>query len=143
LMIPDPQKRNRRKAGVPFLRVRKGFGECSSPSRPKDATLPAGRTTPERCIIEKLILTAIREASAYVREDKKQFIRIVRDAASAGQEQTAREQKKRIGELDELIKKAIRGERHREREQNRLRMRRVREAQRAAKVAEKVSLPAG
>ncbi len=26
-MIPDPQKRNRRKAGVPFLRVRKGFGE--------------------------------------------------------------------------------------------------------------------
>ena len=67
----------------------------------------------------------------------------MRDAASAGQEQTAREQKKRIGELDELIKKAIRGERHREREQNRLRMRRVREAQRAAKVAEKVSLPAG
>ena len=50
--------------------------------------------------------------SAYVREDEKEFIRIVRDAASAGQEQTAREKKKRlrqvekrIGELDELIKK--------------------------------------
>ena len=66
--------------------------------------------------IEKLILTAIREVSAYVREDEKQFIRIVRDAASAGQEQTAREQKKRlhkvekrIAELDELIKKLYEG----------------------------------
>ena len=62
--------------------------------------------------VEKLILTAIREVSTYVQEDEKQFIRIVRDAASAGQEQTAREQKKRlhkaekrIAELDELIKK--------------------------------------
>ena len=62
--------------------------------------------------VEKLILTAIREVSTYVREDEKEFIRIVRDAASAGQEQTAREKKKRlrqvekrIGELDELIKK--------------------------------------
>ena len=66
--------------------------------------------------IEKLILTAIREVSAYVREDEKEFIRIVRDAASAGQEQTAREQKKRlrqvekrIGELDELIRKLYEG----------------------------------
>ena len=66
--------------------------------------------------VEKLILTAIREVSAYVREDEKQFIRIVRDAASAGQEQTAREQKKRlhkaekrIAELDELIKKLYEG----------------------------------
>ena len=42
LTIPDPQKRNRREAGVPFLRVRKGFGECSSPSRPKDATPQPG-----------------------------------------------------------------------------------------------------
>ena len=33
--------------------------------------------------------------------------------------------------------------RNREREQNKLRMRRVREAQRAAKVAEKVSFPVG
>ena len=33
--------------------------------------------------------------------------------------------------------------RNREREQNKLRMRRAREAQRAAKVAEKVSLPVG
>ena len=32
---------------------------------------------------------------------------------------------------------------NREREQNKLRMRRVREAQRAAKEAEKISLPAG
>jgi len=67
-------------------------------------------------MVEKLILTAIREVSAYVREDEKEFIRIVRDAASAGQEQTAREQKKRlrqvekrIGELDELIKKLYEG----------------------------------
>lgn len=66
--------------------------------------------------IEKLILTAIREVSAYVREDEKQFIRIVRNAASAGQEQTAREQKKRlrqvekrIAELDELIRKLYEG----------------------------------
>ena len=66
--------------------------------------------------IEKLILTAIREVSAYVREDEKEFIRIVRDAASAGQEQTAREQKKRrrqvekrIAELDELIRKLYEG----------------------------------
>lgn len=66
--------------------------------------------------IEKLILTAIREVSTYVREDEKQFIRIVRDAASAGQEQTAREQKKRlrqvekrIAELDELIRKLYEG----------------------------------
>ena len=66
--------------------------------------------------VEKLILTAIREVSTYVREDEKEFIRIVRDAASAGQEQTAREQKKRlrqvekrIGELDELIKKLYEG----------------------------------
>ena len=54
--------------------------------------------------------------SAYVREDEKEFIRIVRDAASAGQEQTAREQKKRlrqvekrIAELDELIRKLYEG----------------------------------
>ena len=67
-------------------------------------------------MVEKLILTAIREVSAYVREDEKEFIRIVRDAASAGQEQTAREQKKRlrqvekrIGELDELIRKLYEG----------------------------------
>lgn len=66
--------------------------------------------------IEKLILTAIREVSAYVREDEKEFIRIVRDAASAGQERTAREQKKRlrqvekrIAELDELIRKLYEG----------------------------------
>ena len=66
--------------------------------------------------VEKLILTAIREVSAYVREDEKEFIRIVRDAASAGQEQTAREKKKRlrqvekrIGELDELIRKLYEG----------------------------------
>nr|WP_305142580.1 DUF4368 domain-containing protein [uncultured Acetatifactor sp.] len=66
--------------------------------------------------IEKLVLTAIREVSAYVREDEKEFIRIVRDAASAGQEHTAREQKKRlrqvekrIGELDGLIKKLYEG----------------------------------
>ena len=66
--------------------------------------------------VEKLILTAIREVSTYVREDEKEFIRIVRDAASAGQEQTAREKKKRlrqvekrIGELDELIRKLYEG----------------------------------
>ena len=49
--------------------------------------------------VEKLVLTAIREVSAYVREDEKEFIRIVRDAASAGQEQTAREQKKRLRQV--------------------------------------------
>ena len=66
--------------------------------------------------VEKLILTAIREVSTYVREDEKEVIRIVRDAASAGQEQTAREKKKRlrqvekrIGELDELIRKLYEG----------------------------------
>ena len=66
--------------------------------------------------VEKLILTAIREVSAYVWEDEKEFIRIVQDAASAGQEQTAKEQKKRlrqvekrIAELDELIKKLYEG----------------------------------
>lgn len=69
-----------------------------------------------KLLSEKLILTAIREVSAYVREDEKEFIRIVCDAASAGQEQTAREQKKRlrqvekrIGELDELIRKLYEG----------------------------------
>lgn len=68
------------------------------------------------CAVLQLILTAIREVSTYVREDEKEFIRIVRDAASAGQEQTAREQKKRlrqvekrIGELDELIRKLYEG----------------------------------
>ena len=67
-------------------------------------------------IVEKLILTAIREVSAYVREDEKEFIRIVQDAASAGQEQTVKEQKKRlrqvekrIAELDDLIKKLYEG----------------------------------
>ena len=67
-------------------------------------------------VMEKLVLTAIREVSAYVREDEKQFIHIVQDAASAGQEQTAKEQKKRlrkvekrIAELDELIKKLYEG----------------------------------
>ena len=61
--------------------------------------------------ISKLVLTAIREVSAYVREDEQEFIRLVRDAASAGQEQTVKEQnkrlrqvEKRIAELDELIK---------------------------------------
>ncbi len=51
-----------------------------------------------------------------VKDAKKAFIRIVRGAASAGQEQTAREQKKRlhkaekrITELDELIKKLYEG----------------------------------
>ena len=33
-------KRNRRKAGVPFLLAHKGFGEGTSPSRPQDATAP-------------------------------------------------------------------------------------------------------
>ncbi|MCX4325341.1 MAG: hypothetical protein OSJ59_20635 [Lachnospiraceae bacterium] len=59
LTIPDPQEQNRREAGVLFLRVRKGFGECSSPSRPKDATPPAGRTTPERCISAPLETDAL------------------------------------------------------------------------------------
>ena len=38
--ITGKRKRNRREAGVSFLLARKGFGERSSPSRPKDATAP-------------------------------------------------------------------------------------------------------
>ena len=53
--------------------------------------------------VEKLVLTAIREVSVYVRDDEKEFIRIVRDAASAGQEQTAREQKKRLRQVEKRI----------------------------------------
>ena len=34
------QKRNRRKADVSFLLAHMGFGEGTSPSRPKDATAP-------------------------------------------------------------------------------------------------------
>ena len=66
--------------------------------------------------VEKLILTAIREVSAYVQENETEFVRLVRDAASAEQEQTAKEQKKRlrqvenrIAELDDLIKKLYEG----------------------------------
>ena len=66
--------------------------------------------------VEKLVLAAIREVSAYVMEDEKEFVRMVRDAANAGQEQNAREQKKRlrqvekrIAELDGLIKKLYEG----------------------------------
>ena len=66
--------------------------------------------------IERLMLTAIREVSAYVREDEKEFIRIIQDTASETKEQTTKEQKKqlhkvekRIAELDELIKKLYEG----------------------------------
>ena len=34
------RKRNRRIADVSFMLAHKGFGECSSPSRPQDATAP-------------------------------------------------------------------------------------------------------
>ena len=45
------QERNRRKADVPLLLAHKGFGECRSPSRPKDATSPPqGARHRTRCI---------------------------------------------------------------------------------------------
>lgn len=66
--------------------------------------------------VKKLILTAIREVSAYVREDEQAFNSLIRDAAAAGREQTVREQKKRLStvesritELDDLIKRLYEG----------------------------------
>ncbi len=66
--------------------------------------------------VRELILTAIREISAYVRADEKAFIHAVKEESSVNQEQSAREQKKRlrkvqkrITELDGLIKKLYEG----------------------------------
>ena len=47
----DQRKRNRRKADVPFLLAHMGFGDGTSPSRPKDATSPRqGARHRTRCI---------------------------------------------------------------------------------------------
>ncbi len=67
-------------------------------------------------VLQNLILSAIREVSAFVRHDEKEFLRLVREEADAGKEQAAKEQKKRlqkaekrIAELDGLIKKLYEG----------------------------------
>ncbi len=67
-------------------------------------------------VLQDLILTAIREVSAFVRNDEKEFLRLVREEADANKEQAAKEQKKRlqraekrISELHTLIKKLYEG----------------------------------
>lgn len=67
-------------------------------------------------VLRDLILSAIREASAFVRSDEKEFLHVVREETDAGIEKEAKEQKKRlhkaekrIAELDVLIKKLYEG----------------------------------
>lgn len=67
-------------------------------------------------VLQDLILSAIQEASAFVRSDEKEFLRIVREETDAGAEREAKEKKKRlhkaekrIAELDVLIKKLYEG----------------------------------
>ena len=67
-------------------------------------------------VLRDLILSAIQEASAFVRSDEKEFLRIVREETDAGAEREAKEKKKRlhkaekrIAELDVLIKKLYEG----------------------------------
>lgn len=67
-------------------------------------------------VLRDLILSAIQEASAFVRSDEKEFLRIIREETDAGAEKEAKEKKKRlhkaekrIAELDVLIKKLYEG----------------------------------
>lgn len=67
-------------------------------------------------VLQDLILSAIREVSAFVRSDEKEFLHIVREETDAGIEKEAKEQKKRlykaqkrVAELDVLIKKLYEG----------------------------------
>ena len=63
-------------------------------------------------VVEKLILSAIRRVSGYVRENEDEFVRQVRETSSVQQEETVKEYKKRLeqaqkrhNELDILVKK--------------------------------------
>lgn len=67
-------------------------------------------------VLQDLILSAIREVSTFVRNDEKEFLKLVREETDAGIEKEVREQKKRlhkaekrIAELDGLIKKLYEG----------------------------------
>lgn len=67
-------------------------------------------------VLRELILSAIRDVSAFVRNDEKEFLRILREETDAGIEKETQEQKtrlhkaeKRIAELDVLIKKLYEG----------------------------------
>lgn len=66
--------------------------------------------------LQDLILSAIREVSAFVYSDEKEFLHLVREETDAGIEKEIKEQKKRlhkaekrIAELDILIKKLYEG----------------------------------
>lgn len=66
--------------------------------------------------LQDLILSAIREVSAFVHRDEKEFLHLVREETDAGIEKEIKEQKKRlhkaekrIAELDILIKKLYEG----------------------------------
>lgn len=66
--------------------------------------------------LQDLILSAIREVSAFVHSDEKEFLHLVREETDAGIEKEIKEQKKRlhkaekrIAELDILIKKLYEG----------------------------------
>lgn len=66
--------------------------------------------------LQDLILSAIREVSAFIHSDEKEFLHLVREETDAGIEKEIKEQKKRlhkaekrIAELDILIKKLYEG----------------------------------
>ena len=66
--------------------------------------------------LQELILSSIREISAFVQRDEKEFLHLVREETDAGLEREIKEQKKRlnkagkrIAELDTLIKKLYEG----------------------------------
>lgn len=63
-------------------------------------------------VVEKLILEAIREVSAYALSNEKEFVKKVREASDVQQETTMKEYRRRLGktkrrheELDDLVKK--------------------------------------
>lgn len=63
-------------------------------------------------VVEKLILEAIREVSAYALSNEKEFVKKVREASDVQQEATMKEYRRRLGkakrrheELDDLVKK--------------------------------------
>jgi DNA invertase Pin-like site-specific DNA recombinase len=63
-------------------------------------------------VVEKLILSAIRKVSGYVRENENEFVQQVREASNIRQEETVKEYKRRLAQaqrrhddLDGLVKK--------------------------------------
>ena len=68
-------------------------------------------------VVEKLILEAIREVSAYALSNEKEFVKKVREASDVQQEATMKEYRRRLGkakrrheELDDLVKKLYESE---------------------------------